>query len=539
MSDRVYINYQGVDAFYPQPTPFIGVEMTDIYYGERWGQQETFTLQGVITGCSYSGIVTAQRDLLNRFNKSYQTLQIYQQTGVLSSLVYSKPLTQVESITFAQARMFGAQDYTITLTCYPSGLFSGAFGILEPQDTWDFKEQQDATLDATHTISCKAFNTSAANSNALDNARVWAFGRTGLASVVSPIFINGVNPSDFCLVSQAESIDRFNGTYSLVESYSSDLARTGYGVIRYTADIQSGNNLITVALNGTAQGCGRNISGIRASFGSLDKTAIAALMYRDAFGMTDLNPTPTSQSFTEDPFLTRIEFAYVYDNDNSPDISFDYSVDLSTATNGAITAAIQGTVRARGGNLSDKLVRTQAYADTVNLYNLVVPFYTPFDVSSVVPLNVTPITSGRAINQSDGTVQLNATFSNQEDTSVVLDHLEYTLSFLKATQKVDAKPILNGLGTYSLVNLGFANRASLSINGTAVVNAAYTSAQGIAEVKTRALALLAQYGLTGSLTLDQNDVTTTRTDDKTLSFTFTWSFDGTVSGPTAIGTLAI
>lgn len=540
MSREVFITYpSGVDAFYPQPTPFVGIEYTDIYYGERWGQQETLTLQGQLTGCQSGALFSAQRDLLNRFNQSYQTLQIWQTNSGVTGLVFTKPLVQVESITFPQSRMVGVLDYTVTLTCYPSGLFSGAFGILDPQDTWDFKEQQDATLDVTHTISCKAFNTSAANSNALDNARVWAFGRTGVSSTVYPALISGVTPANFCLVTQAENIDRFNGAYSLVETYTNDLARAGYGVIRYAADVQSGNNVVTVSLNGSAQGCGRNLSGIRTAFSRLDKTAIAADMYRDTFGMMDLNPTPLTQAFTEDPFLTRIDFSYTYDNDNSPDVVFDYSVDLSTATNGAITATIQGTVRVRGGNLSDKLVRAQAYADTLSLCNLVLPFYAPFDVSSIVPLNPVPLTSGRSINQSDGTVGLNATFTNQAKPTNVLDQFAYTLNFLKATEKVDAQPVINGLGTYSLVDLGFANRAALSVNGTAIVNAAYTSAQGIAAVKEQALALLYQYGHLGAVTLDQNEVTTDRTDDKSLSFTFTWSFDGTVSGPTAIGTLAI
>ena len=422
--NRVYINYQGVDAFAPQTTPFIGVDYTDIYYGERWGQQETFTLQGQLTGCTFDLITAAQRDLLSRFNKSYQTLEIWQQTGALSSLVYSKPLTQVDSIVFPESRMFGVQDYTISLSCYPSGLFSGAYGILEPQDSWDFKEQQDVTLDITHTISCKAFNTSAGQSNALDNARNWAFGRTGVNSTVYPAFISGVSPSNFCLVDQHETIDRFNGNYSLVENYTNDLARAGYGTIRYSTDVSSGNNLITVSLNGDAQGCQRNITGLRYAYGQLDKTAVAATAYQQTFGMTDRNPLPISQSFTEDPFLTRIEFAYVFNNDNSPPIVFDYTVDLSTATNGAITAVIQGTIRVRAGNLADRLVQAQAYADTVNLYNLVLPFYTPFDVSSIAPLNPVPITNGRSINQSDGTVQLNATFTNQEKVSDVLDRFE-------------------------------------------------------------------------------------------------------------------
>lgn len=535
----VYIKYRGVDAFAPQPTPLIGVEYTDIYYEERWAQKETFTLQGWLTGCSYSGIAAAQVNLLNSFNTSYQTLEIWQQTGVLPGLIYSKPLAQVELINFPQSKMFGVQEYSISLTCYPSGLFSGAYGILEPQDSWSFREQQNATLETVHTISCRAFNTSAGNNNAIDNARNWAFGRTGINFNVYPTLISGTSLNNFCLLEQHETVNRFNGNYSIVETYTNDLARTGYGVIRYNSDIKSGNNLITISLNGTAQGCGKNITGLRYAYNLIDKVAVASKVYQDTFGMNDLNPIPLSQSFVEDAFTTHIDFSYIFNNDNSPIISFDYTVDLFTATNGTITAGIQGMIRVRGGNQTDKLLQAMAYADTVNLYNLILPFYTSFDISSIAPLNPVPIINGRELNESDGTVQLTATYTNETKVSDVLDRFLYTINFIKAVEKVDSKPALNGLGVYSTVNLGYANRASININGTAIVNSAYPSTQGIPVVKQKALALFSQYGRFSNTVLDQDEIQTNRPDDKSLTYSFTWSFDGIVSGPSNIIALAI
>lgn len=539
MPDIVKIIYNNADAFAPQPTPFVAVDYGTIYVGERWAQQETLSIQGQITGCTFDAIVSGQRTLLSRFDKSFQSLEIWQQTGFLSGKVYQKDLVEVQSISFPSDLMVGVLPYTINLTCYPSGLFSGAFGVLDPVDDWAFQEGENAILTANHTISCRGFNTSNGASNALVNARQWAFGRTGMASVVSPIFISGVDTSSFCLLTLNENIDRFNGTYSLTEIYTNDLARSGYGTLRYSTTVDSGNNLITVRLNGTAEGCNQNISGARAAFSRLDKVATAAVSYNYLFNRTDLNPTPITQAFTEDPYLAKIDFDYTFNNDNSPDVSFDYTVSLSVGVNGQITASIQGTVRARGGTLASKLARTVAYADTVNLYNLVLPFYNTFDASSVAPLNPVPTTNGRSINQSDGTVALNATYTNQEKVSDVLDKFDYTISFVKSLIKVDSKPILGGLGNYSLVSLGYANRAQLSINGTALTNAAYSSDMGIAAVKQKAMAILAQYGLFGNIVLDQSVVTVSRYDDKVLSFGFSWSFDGTIAGPTSINSLTI
>ncbi len=540
MSDIVKILYNGVDAFAPQPTPLIGLDETTIYAGEQWGKAETMTLNGQLTGCSFAAIVAAQNDLLNRFNQSYQTLQVWQEEGGISGKVFEKQLVEVQSISFAPDKMFGVLPYTVNLTCYPSGLFSGAYGVLSPQDTWSFAEQPDATMAATHTISCQPFNTSSGPSNALTNARNWAFGRTGTNSAVSPIMISGVSVNNFCLLTQQENIDRFNGTYALVENYTNDLARTGYGVIRYQTTLESGDNLIRVNLQGTAEGCNRNLSGIRAAFANLDKTAIALKQYQSAFNLTDLNPTPTAQSFAEDPFTATIDFSYDYDNSNLPSVWFDYTVDLNVGTNGLITAGIGGTVYARGGDVASKLSRTLAYSSGVNLYDLTLPFYNDFDASSVRPLDPIALSKSQTNNQTNGTVQLNATFSNKIDSVEALDHFDATLNIVPSLAQVDARPILDGLGSYSVVNLNYGSRAVLSINGTAVTNRLFTSAQGVAAVKQAAYDLFTTYGSPINATLDDDVTTVSRSDDRLISFNYVWSFGPTnIVGPTSIGTMQV
>ncbi len=540
MSDIVKIIYNGQDAFAPQTTPLVGLDEQTILTDERWGVAEALTLNGQLTGCSFAAIVAAQNDLLSRFNQSYQTLQIWQQTGSLSGLVFQKDLVEVQSITFPSDRMFGALPYSINLTCYPSGLFSGAFGILSPQDTWSFKEEQNETLSVTHSISCQPFNTSSGPSNALTNARNWAFGRTGLNGAIYPVMISGVSPAYFCLLTQTENIDRFNGTYAITETYTNDLARTGYGVIRYQTNIESGNNVISVSLQGTADGCGRNLSGMRAELARIDMLAVATKQYQSAFGLTDLNPIPLSQSFNEDPFTTSISFSYDFDNSNLPSVWFDYTVDLSVGTNGLITASIQGIVRARGGDLASKLTRCKAFAATVDLYSLVLPFYNPFDVSSIVPLNPVPTSNGQTNNETDGTVGLNATYTNQEQVSAAFDAFTYTIDIIPSIAQVDAKPVLNGLGTWSVVNLKFGTRASLTVNGTATVNRTYPATLGAQLIRQKAYALFAQYGSFNRATLDKDVVTMSRTDDRVLSFSFAWSCGpNNVVGPTSVNSLAI
>lgn len=540
MPDIVKIIYNGRDIAAPQPTPLMALEETTIYVDEVWGRAETMTLNGQLTGCTFAAIVDAQNTLLSRFNQSFQTLEVWQQEGLVSGKVFQKDLVEIQSITFPQDKMFGVLPYTVTLTCYPSGLFSGAYGVLNPQDSWSFAEQDDATLNVTHTISCQPFNTSSGPSNALTNARNWAFGRTGINSTVYPIMISGVSPANFCLLTQQENIDRFNGTYSLTENYTNDLARSAYGVIRYSADIQSGNNLITVNLQGTAEGCNRNLTGTRYALSSIDWTAVALKQYQSAFNLVDLNPIPTAQSFNEDPFTTSIGFSYTFDNSNLPSVWFDYTVDLSVGINGLITASIQGTVHARGGSFTNRLNRCKAYAATIDLYALTLPFYNGFDASSIAPLNPVPISNGQTNNETDGTVSLNATFSNKEIISTIFDSFEYTIDIVPSLAQVDSRPILNGLGTWSAVDLNFGSRATFSVNGTAVVNRNATSAQGVLLVQQKAFQLFAQYGSFSRATLDDNNITLSRTDDRVLSFSFDWSCGpNNVVGPTSVGSISI
>lgn len=545
MSDIVQILYDGVDAFAPQPTPLVGLGEQTIYADEIWGRAETLTLEGQITGCTYDLIVSGANILLSRFNKSFQSLEIWQTENSVSGKVFQKDLVEISSIQFDQSRWFGALPYTINLTCYPSGLFSGAYGVLNPQDNWTFAEQENEVLDITHTISCQPFNTSSGPSNALTNARDWAFGRTGINNWVSPIMISGVSPENFCLLTQTETIDRFNGTYSLTENYTNDLARSGYGVIRYSTDLTSGDNLINVTLNGVAQGCNRNITGIRAAFNNLDKVAIATKQYESAFNRTDLNPIPTAQSFNENPFTTEISFSYSFDNSNLPSVWFDYDVSLNVGTNGFISANINGTVLARGGDTASKLERAKAYASTINLYNLVLPFYNSFDASSITPLNSTPVNNSQSNNETDGTVGLAASFNNRVGAvDGILDEFNATINITPSLAQVDAQPIVGSLSNqqpgYSVVSLGYGSRAIVSINGTAVVNRNVGAAAGESTIRQQAYQLFTRYGRFTNATLDQNVVTTSRTDERVLSFNFVWSCGPTnVVGPTSISSLNI
>lgn len=530
MISGVSIIYNGVDVFYPQPTPFISLEERNIYYGELWGKEERLVMDGQITGCTFDQIFNNQVSLLDKFGKNYQVLEIWQFKDGVSGKVFQKDLVNIESIEFPQSRWIGVLPYTITTSCYPSGYFSGAYGILNPNDSWEYEEKDNLTLDAIHTISCQGLNTSNVLTNALENAKNWVYGRTGVfPSVPTPNFIGNSTPSNFLLLTINENIDRINGTYSVKEKYSNDLTRGGYGIIRYSTSISSGNNILTVSLNGSVQGANRDISKTRTAFSGINPFGVASNAYQSLFGENDLNPNILSQNINEDTYSAIINFNYIYNNDNSPDVIFDYNVRLNSGE--TITAQIDGTVIARGGDLTTRFIKAQQYAATIDLYNLTVPFYNTFyPYSFSFPLNPKPISSGVSYAPSEGTVSLNAVFGNQNQVSNGLDSFDYTITFQPSLEKLDSKPKLEAVTfspgeLYSVVDLRYRNRASILINGDSVINEGTSAADGLTLIKSKCMAIFNENTSFIKPTLDQESISIDRFDNRKISFTFAWSFE--------------
>lgn len=527
--DSINIIYDGQDAFYPQPTPYVGINYRNIYYGELWAKAEQLILQGQLTGCDFDSLYSGQQKLLSSFAKNYQLLQIWQYESGYSGIIFEKNFIEIESIRFDTTKYIGIIPYTITLSCYPSGLFSGVFGVLDPLDSWSFKENENYTSQIIHTISCRGINTSSTINNALDNAKNWALNKRGIDSLQSPILIENISSANMCLITSNEEINRINGTYSIVDTYISDLARTGYGLLRYSTSFESGNELVTTTLNGTVRGCGQDINSVRQTFQLFDKTSAASISYQKMFNRNDLNPTPLYYNIEEDPLIPLITFNYIFDNDDSPPTVFDYQVRLSSGSN--ITASINGNIISRGGDLLNKIVRSKNYASQLNLYNLTVPFYNNFyPYNTTYPLNPKPISSGISINEFNGEVSINAEFNNQVFVSDSLQSFNYIMSFQPQIKRIDSKPTLLS-SSYSTVDLGFAPRAIFGINGNSVIATTSTVENGINEIKNKCQLLLATYAKFSNIALENEEINVSRYDEKIITFNFAWSFDSDTINP--------
>jgi hypothetical protein len=271
------------------------------------------------------------------------------------------------------------------------------------------------------------------------------------------------------------------------------------------------------------EGCGQSNTGIRQTYASLDKYGAALLNYQRSFNKNNLNPKPLSFNVNEDELNSSIEFSYIFDNDPSPETYFDYTVTVNSGD--GINASIQGNVISRGGDSLSKLQKSLAYSSGIDLYNITKDFYNEFYPNySNGPLDNRPISSGKSIDQVNGVISLNAEFNNFEQISG-LQSFDYSLSFQPKLRKFDSQAKIDGQGIYSVVDLGYENRAVLTINGNATVDDGITQSSGLALVKNKINSLFSRYGRSNETSLDQNSINYSRKDKKTIEFNVEWSFN--------------
>lgn len=498
------IKYNNIDIFSGiSPTPLIGRSFQPIDAGERWAAKEVITLSSVITGrcLHYTGYLNLQQQLLSGFRKDFQVLDIFEDSVNILSLSGIR----VNNISFPESRYSnGYIPYVITLECYPSGYFSGAYGVLDPKDEFSFQESENGIVSINHTVSCRGIETSAAQSDSLSNAKTWVQARTGWAGQVLPVFINPANLNP-CYQTVAENIDRFNNTYEIKESYIADIYSSGAGILRFTTEYNSGieAGISTISLQGQINGCkNTDISQLRTRYAGFSGFNEALNIFRKITNRTDLNPTPRTKSVSEDNTALNISFSYIWDDNQlgntyfDPRISFEYDFE-----NDIISAAIDGNIISIEP-IETRWARMQQFAAQIDLYSIVIPYYFQF-VARVAPymsgiqLNPNPVSKRRSESQFQAQLGLGATFTNAPVPPVGLKEFNYSIGVIPALRKYVANPILNGEGTYDIRDLGYNTRAICNLDLQGLADDTHTQDDCAAVLKQQAFRLQNRY-LSGS-----------------------------------------
>jgi hypothetical protein len=225
MSRPVIIYYDNVDVFdnVPCPTPFVTRSNSVINYGVKHGQLSSLTLNGIITGTGFADVYQNTQNLISGFSKNFKELKIVDYSDGTETIFQN--IVKVNDISFDQSTFAASTNFTINLEAYESELFSGQFGIIDPEDSIDVTRSENGDISITRTISARGFNTnlSTVKSNAFENARNFVTAKTGLAAMSTfaiPYFASGTgNGNNLILTSQSESINRFEATYGITEEY--------------------------------------------------------------------------------------------------------------------------------------------------------------------------------------------------------------------------------------------------------------------------------------------------------------------------------
>lgn len=372
----IHIKYGNIYPFSGiSPTPLVGRNYEVVRGNKRRGLREVLVLEGQITG-SLSGppitcnalwgdLKTGQADLIANFATGFQPIQIEDhESGI--AVIYSAPFARVLSLNFGESKYVGHVPYTIELEIYESGYFTDNYGVLEPENSFSFREIDDNLVEIVHRVSARGFNTSASNSDALANATAFIQANSGWSNQVIPQVIGDPTSNNNILLQQVrEQVDRLSNKYSIEETYIYDPSdRLSTGVLNYTMDLDSNDGGNDITIRGSIKGLkSYTMAEVRSSFNAYNFYTPSNNFYGD-MRVGTLSNLPVSMSIDEDTANRTLNFNIVYsDRDVS---SSPYMVDRTTITTNHETEV--SCIRFRG-TIQDRRPCSGSWANVLSYYN--------------------------------------------------------------------------------------------------------------------------------------------------------------------------
>lgn len=489
----VKVHYNGENPFQNiAPTPFVSISDDMIRYGDRFGATENITLVGNITGeCQdFNFFVNKQNLLLQKFGVDFKPFAILQDGE--SQAIYSGNYIKVDSIDFEQSNYNGLLPFTITLTSFPSGFFTGVFGVLDPSDSTRYTEQQDGTVSVFREFSARGFNTNASSNNALSNAINYVKSLTGKA-LIAPKFITP--PSSQLLPRQiSETVNRMESSYSVNMEYTYRKNASAQSILSYSIDINydEENGIYNVTFDGSLSGpIGMTMSTLRNDFSNFKPNLfnIVLTRFQQITNYQYLNSTPINFSINENESENSIAFNYSYFSDpysvkfdKNFSLNYDYPTDLYTLNfNGTLTSL--GPQQSRMPALENEL-------NNINIKALAQNFYQNIVGSSSDPLN--PNYKNYEIKKdiTNPQITVSAQFDNSPIPPNGFKTFTYNVSINPSFYVHNPVQLLNG--DNGAFRMNFYKRGRISIQGQASFG---TSMNNVTLVRSEAEKILNTYAI--------------------------------------------
>jgi hypothetical protein len=525
------IIYDGFD-FGNQPTPFFSRQENFIKYGENFGSQESYSLNGQLTGNTFDDLRSEQLKLVSGFSRDFGTF-IVKDFKPYEAEVLIRSGVKIESINFPQGRYNKIIDYNINFTAYPTGYFHDNYKVIEPTETWSFDEGQDGTMSVSHSVSAKGRETpqdeSYNQTTAFENAVNYVKSKTGTTEAfISPHFICKDTDYSLNLESLQESIDRIAGTYGITEKYSSDLNSIS-GILKYSADINSSTDSSTdIIINGKIEGIRSDpISIVRDRFLSYDWFSIATKFLINQFGSSFINEKPLEKKITEDLFNNNINFTYKFsDKESQKDqVRVDFNTTINSGTS-AVSVSVAGSIKSS----ADKSIRSgiiQNAFDELNIFDIANGEFNEFFGGNATK-SLSSKTIADSFSRESDTFEINFSQSFDDKNAPkedVFKEVKTSLVFVPSKNAMSSSALPGKGGVYDVIDLEIKNRSSLTISLTATPETGSAGSMDllVSLLKNRSNEALTEYGRLSSLNLEEVSISTG--DPQSISLSSKYSFE--------------
>jgi len=504
------IIYDSFD-FGDQPTPFLSSQENFLKYGENFGSEESYSLNGQLTGRDFNDLRSEQLKLISGFSKDFGIF-IVKDFKPYEAEVMVRSGVKIDSIDFGQSKYNKIIDYNISFTAYPVDYFGDNYGVIDPQESWSFEEGNDGIVSISHLISAKGIETPQADSydksSSLQNAIDYVRQRTGSTQTfISPHFICKDSDYSLNLNSLQESIDRVQGTYSVTESYSSDLYGNS-GILRYSADIDSSIDAPnSISIKGRLEGSiGDPISIIRNRFLTYDWFSTASEFLTNQFGSTSIGQEPLQKDITEDLFNNYINFSYSFGDDESirDQVRVDTNISINSGTS-LVSVSVGGSITSS----ADKSIRSgliQSAFEDINIFDIANGEFNAF-FGGNAPKSLSNRVTADSFSRDSDTFAINfdQSFDNKDAPEEdFFKEVKTSLSFTPSKISIASSALPGKGGKYDTIDLEIKNRAYLDISLNAILEtgSSLSMDQLVSSLKVKSNDMLSEYGKLQSLNLE-------------------------------------
>ena len=504
------IIYDSFD-FGDQPTPFLSSQENFLKYGENFGSEESYSLNGQLTGRDFNDLRSEQLKLISGFSKDFGIF-IVKDFKPYEAEVMVRSGVKIDSIDFGQSKYNKIIDYNISFTAYPVDYFGDNYGVIDPQESWSFEEGNDGIVSISHLISAKGIETPQADSydksSSLQNAIDYVRQRTGSTQTfISPHFICKDSDYSLNLNSLQESIDRVQGTYSVTESYSSDLYGNS-GILRYSADIESSIDAPnSISIKGRLEGSiGDPISIIRNRFLTYDWFSTASEFLTNQFGSTSIAQEPLQKDITEDLFNNYINFSYSFGDDESirDQVRVDTNISINSGTS-LVSVSVGGSITSS----ADKSIRSgliQSAFEDINIFDIANGEFNAF-FGGNAPKSLSNRVTADSFSRDSDTFAINfdQSFDNKDAPEEdFFKEVKTSLSFTPSKISIASSALPGKGGKYDTIDLEIKNRAYLDISLNAILEtgSSLSMDQLVSSLKVKSNDMLSEYGKLQSLNLE-------------------------------------